>query len=565
MTGGLIQLVTFGTEDLFLTGVPQMSFFKLVYRRHTNFSIEAVQVPFDTATDFGKQMVLTVPKNGDLIHKTYLVIDLPAVQLKKDQNPPVETCVDTQLPTLLSNLDILITFIANNDTAYRQALLQFDPFPNPNTDDAEGQAMLTTLINTFVSIPGALANRNAFIIMINNLGIFQQFIGVSLFDTSLNLEANGTFNKFTVKQTLDAGVQLGFKLYNMFYTQILECNLSSQDATSPFAKFAWVDRLGHAIIDNVEVQIGGHKIDKHPGQWFDIWYDLSRNIFQQPNYFKMIGNVPQLTNFDTAIKPAYQLTIPFYFWFCRFSGLSIPLVAMDYHDVQFFVTLRNLENVAYTDGTTGLYNKVHLVNAVLYFDYIYLDADERRRFAQASHEYLIEELQYDIFENVTANKFQGKVDFVHPCKELIWTFQFNDFVDNFNETNKSQWSNFSLTNDGLGNPVATSYFELNGYQRVPNLEGNYFNYVQPYECYSNTPGDGINVYSFALEPEELQPCGTCDMTILDNVVVYLTFDPAVPANVNGGTVTIYTRNYNILRFFAGFGALAYTYKLYRAI
>jgi hypothetical protein len=558
MTGGLIQLVSYGTQDLFLTGTAQITFFKYIYRRHTNFSIEAVQVPFDTDTDFGKQMVLTVPKNGDLIHKTYLVIDLPAVQLTKDQVVPVETCVDTQLPTLLANLDILITFIANNFTAYRQALLQFDPFPNPNTDDAEGQAMLTTLINTFVSIPGALANRNAYIIMISNLGLFQQFIGVSLFDTSLNLEASGTFNKFTVKSTLDQGVQLGFQLYKLFYDQILECNLSSQDLNSPFAKFAWVSRLGHAIIESVEVQIGGHKIDKHPGQWFDIWYDLSRNIFQEPNYFKMIGNVPQLTNFDTNVKPAYQLSIPFQFWFNRFSGLSIPLVSLDYHDVQFFVTLRDLVNVAYTDGTTGLFNKVHLVDASLYFDYIYLDTDERRRFAQASHEYLIEELQYDIFESITAGKFNAKVDFVHPCKELIWTFQFNDFVDNFEETNNSMWSNFSLTTEGVGNPMAFSYFELNGYRRVPNLEGNYFNYVQPYECHSNTPSDGINVYSFALEPEELQPSGACDMTILDNVVVYMQFDPLVPANANGGTVTIYTRNYNILRFYAGFGALAYT-------
>ena len=183
MGGGLMQLVAYGAQDIYLTGNPQITFFKVVYRRHTNFSMEAIEQTFSGSPDFGRKVYCTISRNGDLIHRVYLQVKLPAV------------------------------------TA-----------------------------------------------------------------------ATGSYHR-------------------------------------------WVNYVGHALIKNVEIEIGGQRIDKHYGDWLHIWNELSQTAGKQQGYQNMVGNVDKLYRPVGAGKstPATTLFIPLQFWFCRNPGLALPLIALQYH------------------------------------------------------------------------------------------------------------------------------------------------------------------------------------------------------------------------------------------
>jgi hypothetical protein len=246
------------------------------------------------------------------------------------------------------------------------------------------------------------------------------------------------------------------------------------------------------------------------------------------------------------------------------------------------------------------------LDASLFVDYIYLDSEERRRFAQAAHEYLITQLQFTGDESTSQIQNRVKLNFNHPCKELIWVVQpdkhLTDDGANNNKFGK-QWFNYTDGTDlsysatasyGIGandiitpgtgngsggmpgiasggangvyiptsfeggaNPVSTAKLQLNGHDRFSERDGRYFNLVQPYQAHENVPSKGINVYSFALKPEEHQPSGTCNMSRIDNATLNLTL---TPNTVAGGSakIRVYAINYNVLRIMSGMGGLAYS-------
>jgi len=219
-----------------------------------------------------------------------------------------------------------------------------------------------------------------------------------------------------------------------------------------------------------------------------------------------------------------------------------------------------------------------LVSASLYVDYIYLDTDERRRFAQVSHEYLIEQLQFTGGESVTSSSNKIKMNFNHPTKELVWVVQRDSFVScdptvvnpwkGQQPFNYSDWwdrsvleSGYSVTRvEGMAgyNPTVVAKIQLNGHDRFSEREGKYFNLVQPYQHHTNIPAVGINVYSFALKPEEHQPSGSCNFSRIDNATLLLTLTNNTVNTYNTAQVRIYAVNYNVLRIMSGMGGLAYS-------
>jgi len=380
MGGGLMQLVAYGAQDIYLTGNPQITFFKVVYRRHTNFSMEAIEQTFNGSADFGKRVTCTVSRNGDLMHKVYLQVTVPAL----------------------------------------------------------------------------------------------------------------------------TGTEI------------------------------WGKNLGQALIKYAEVEIGGQRIDKHYGDWMHIWNELSQEAGKKDGYDEMTGADMAAASAET------DLYIPLEFWFCRNPGLALPLIALQYHEVKINIEFRALSEL------TGATSK-SLSAASLYVDYIYLDTDERRRFAQVSHEYLIEQVQFTGDESVSSISNKIKLNFNHPCKELVWVVQKDSAV--------AATDRFYYT-DGTGNPVLIAKLQLNGHDRFSERMGRYFNLVQPYQHHTNVPKAGINVYSFGLKPEEHQPSGTCNMSRIDNATLQLT----LTANAVSGDakVRVYATNYNVLRIMSGMGGLAYS-------
>jgi hypothetical protein len=221
-------------------------------------------------------------------------------------------------------------------------------------------------------------------------------------------------------------------------------------------------------------------------------------------------------------------------------------INVQYHEVKLNLEFNTLANCLFA-GETENSSTQYMSDASLYVDYIYLDTDERRRFAQVSHEYLIEQLQFTGDETCSVGSNKFKLNFNHPSKELVWVIRQSTA-----ETNKL-WFNFSTdaTNSQFAtaysgsNPVTLGKLQLNGHDRFSERDGSYFDLVQPYQHHENVPEvRGINVYSFALKPEEHQPSGSCNFSRIDNATLQLTSSKA-------GVAKIFCVNYNVLRIMSG--------------
>ncbi len=445
MGGGLLQLVAYGAQDVYLTGNPQITFFKVAYRRHTNFAMEAIEQTFNGNPSFGSRVTCQITRNGDLINRIYLRAK----------------------------------------------------FNNTNPDAADAGTPATPAV-------------------INN--------GVAL-----------------------------------------------------------VPCFGLKLLKTIELEIGGQRIDKHYAEWLYIWNELSLPAGKRDGYYLMVGANKYNHSIYVGAGQSYVVNVPLEFWFCRNVGLALPLIALQYHEVKINIEFESRENLVDTsnknfsdngwnlplkDGsfiTTGKNNSelvgnatlVTLTDVALWVDYIFLDTDERRRFAQLTHEYLIEQLQFTGSDSINGNADNMKsirMNFNHPCKELVW------YVKPTPDTGASlYWNNFSTrnvdNNSFLGaNPISKAKVQLNGNDRFAERNGTYFSLVQPYQHHENTPDvfhKGINVYSFAIKPEEHQPSGTLNMSRIDTAILSLASSVA-------GDVYIYTTNYNVLRILSGMGGLAYS-------
>ena len=261
------------------------------------------------------------------------------------------------------------------------------------------------------------------------------------------------------------------------------------------------DEDGRDAIKKVEVEIGGQLIDRQYGSWMNIWNELTLPANQ---YLKW-DNLTKANN--------GKRYVPLDFWFCRNIGLALPLIALQYHEVKI-----NIEFGSNPDG------------AELWADYIFLDTDERRRFAQLSHEYLIEQVQFTGEESTsTSGDLNAKLSFNHPVKELIWHSEADSVA------------------------AGTAKLMLNGNDRFSERDSKYFTQVQPFQHHSGKANVKVGVYSFALKPEEHQPSGTLNMSRIDTAQLRLSGWCGTAS-----TVSIYAHSYNVLRILSGMGGLAYS-------
>jgi hypothetical protein len=229
----------------------------------------------------------------------------------------------------------------------------------------------------------------------------------------------------------------------------------------------------------------------------------------------------------TETGDARTLYIPLQFWFCTNPGLALPLIALQYHEVKI-----NVEFAPQSECCSAGAAAASFDSATLYVDYIYLDTDERRRFAQVTHEYLITQTQFTGEEKAQS---KIKLNYNHPVKELVWVEQsagqlVGEYTTSYDE----------------------AHLQLNGHDRTSARKPSYYQLVQPYQHHERVPAGGVNVYSFALKPEEHQPSGTCNFSRIDSAVLNLK-------GVNtDNTVKVYAVSYNVLRVMSGMGGLAYS-------
>lgn len=581
MPGGLINIVTYGSQDIFLTGTPEITHFKIVYRRHTNFSMESVRLKFDDDVNFGVKSSIQVPQVGDLIHKGYLEIILPEMKFKRKTSSYLLSQAESDYETYMSDYKKIMKFMRLNFDAYRDA---YDVYL------AENETDYTVMFNQIQLIFEDVANQeiidNCVLVLqdisekldgITNMELGYDAISVyaigSEMNTILSISGDDAITKKnSFKQSLDTAVKNSQFLVKYFQEKIQQLKKTFEDVESENYKFAWVSRIGHSIIDYIDVFIGGDKIDRHYGDWINIWYELTTTKELEKNYMKMIGDIPELTTFDRTAKPKTTIYVPLSFWFNRFNGLSLPLVGLEYHDTSFEIKLKKFSECAYiedddciTETLDNLYEDSRAqVQVNLMLDFIYLDGPERRKFAQSAHEYLIDVVY--LMEDLDIDRDEHTIflDFNNPIKELIWVFQKTSRIKNKNGHNKCQWTNYGVNTDGTKNPLLSARLELNGYTRIDDFEGGYFNLLQTHNFHTNSPVDGINCYSFSLIPEENQPGGTCNFSRISLARLNLEIDSSMfiadgsdEENTDTVRLRVYGRGQNVLRIIGGMAGLAY--------
>ena len=450
MAGGLMQLVAYGAQDVYLTGQPKVTFFQAVYKRHTNFAMEnIIQTVNGTASNNGRVSV-TIARNGDLVGNMYVAL-----------------------------------------------------YP------------LTTL---------------------------------------------------------------------------------TQTSTNTTADQNWV---AERAVTDVELTIGGQRIDKHYQAWWRLYSELFLTDMDKVQWGKMT-TLSNKVNDSTDSR----VFLPLLFFFNRNPGLYLPLIALQYHEVRLDF---NLSSVFQTYFDTKF---------DVWANYVYLDTEERRRFAQKGHEYLIEQLQHtgaDTISSTSAvagtasNENLIRLSYNHPVKELIWCYTGSGYPGAVNASTNTMWnftsnaanvnvtsnlwlfqsannyvlphhagtphlftgngvadSNAFWTEDGVqavGNsrnvevgPLYQFRLVLNGQDRFASQPGKYFNQVQPFYHHTGNPYPGIYCYSFALQPEEHQPTGTCNFSRIDNAQVAVRLKGAVASTQQ----RMFAVNYNILRIQSGMGGLAFS-------
>jgi hypothetical protein len=450
MGGGLMQLVAYGSQDIYLTGKPQITFFKAVYRRYTNFAVESIQQDVQASPLFGSQVVVNIKRNGDLLKRLWI---------------------------------------------------EYSPY-----------------------------------------------------DILSGLNSN----------------LLGYQGYTV------------------------AANLGHALIDYIDIQIGGQLIDRHYGKWLTIWNYLNEsnptgeqgaidNWGTGPGEYTsntIYGAAGSGDNSVTEVYPratrynrmAYthraqcnvvsnagcpQLAwIPLQFWFCRNPGLAIPLIALQYHEISVIINFNQLGLV--TNMPVTKLTGYEFSRFAVYADYVYLDTKERKQFAQNAHEYLIDQVQI----NQSISAINIKLTFNHPVKELIWA---PIPLPVFGDTRSTVIPGGSSPNSGFTPSTLTQSnnykLVLNGAERFAARDITYFTRNQVWECHTGFGSvlfpDSIAVYSFSLRPEEYQPSGTCNFSRIESAQLVRS-----PLYTNGvptpDVIDLYAINYNVLRVNSGMAGVVYS-------
>jgi len=395
----------------------------------------------------------------------------------------------------------------------------------------------------------------------------------ALYRPYVNFAIESIANTFTGAP--DFGTDVNFEVSrsgDLITNVLLEACLPAVEVTGQNPTFQWAPKIGNTMIEEVSVDIGGTIIDKQYGQFYNIWNELTLPEEKREGYNLMVGqqnlkynktDPADIVVFEDGLQtplpaqPAYCLQVPLFFWFCNNSGLALPLIALQYHNVRFNFRFRPLNQLYRVTGTdvTFVGGTPKLGTTKVYIDYIYVDNMERKNFAQAPHEYLITQLQrYE--RSVTGSNESVILTFNHPTKELIWVVQEDCAIQ------ANDWTNWEVCDPQSAavvagdNPLADAILRLNNNDRFSVRRGEYFNLVQPYFHHSRIPeSKGIFVYSFALNPEEFQPGGTVNFSRIDNTELNLNLRNITTSNT--GKVTVYAINYNLLRVANGMAGIAY--------
>ena len=554
MGGGLIQLTAYGAQDVFLTGNPQITFFKAVYRRHTNFSIEQVRQEFKSTVDFGNKVSCTISKQGDLLHRLLLQIDLPSVSITNSANR--FRWLNWIGHALIKSVEIEIggkkidkhygdwfhiwnslTQSPGKKEGYANAVGNVPKLTQYTlTGDTQAVQLYVPLQFWFCRNPGlalpliALQDHEVQInIEFRSFAECSHTIGTDITAPSLNAELYADYIY------LDTDERRRFAQANHEYLieQVQRVTKAVSSTTPqinllfdhPVKELIWVVQPDdHVTVGSVNTQVGGP-------QYFNYTDRLDRTYFSGTPSDPLGG----------GMHDPYRSAFPM-------SGLNVTSTNVHAGASDPNPEVPSVGNSTINTSVLSSANDIGIQNwenMMLSNIGIHGGVSSEQLF---NHTHVMAETTLTGGTTVTGTSNGDDGDHTHTIATHTHTIDAATSATGV----AASYTNLPLYDIGE-NPVVDAYITMGGRERFSKRKGRYFNLVQPLESHTNVPPTGINVYSFALAPEEHQPSGTCNFSKIEDAKLILTL-----THSRASQARVYAVNYNVLRIMSGMGGLAYS-------
>lgn len=532
MTGGIIQLVAYGIADLFLTHEPQITFFKVVYRRHTNFSTEVIPQFFTHEPKFGRRATVILGRNGDLIRNIHLVVELPRIPNFKDED---------------NNIDVITKFAWVRRVGYAIIKSVEVEIGGELMDKQYGDWLniwheltvtadknIDKIIGDIDILTNPTNGKNTYKLFIPLKFWFNRIAGLALPIVSLqynhikiNIEINDFDRVHIITPTHFINIDNDFVNFEPF--EFIEQNV---DGIKSLARFVHFDLI------NRRLYLWRISNDGFLSLTED---DPAKTQTEEQQDALLYQKLPDTDPNDPGGLVNAKFLI---------KGLTSKFEAMP-----------RINAAERTHRNTSInFKSIKLKNAFLLVEYIYLDDEERVRFSQSKHEYLIEQVLFNGEKTINSIHETFKVGFTQPCKELVWVSQLalaqnlrNNDLFNYTDT-MIRDSNEELIGKNI---ILDETILFNGHERISFRKSEYFNWIQPFQHHQNGPSEGLNVYSFAFYPEKHQPSGSANLSKIDNILLRLSVNPNITF-INPAKLRIYGIVYNILRIANGISGLVFS-------
>jgi hypothetical protein len=519
MAGGLMQLVAYGAQDVYLTGNPQITFWKVTYRRHTNFAMESIEQTFNGQADFGRRVTCTISRNGDLAYRTYLQVTLPEIGQGLNTSGGVYArWLDFPGEQLISQVEVEIggqridrqygdwmhiwnqlTLSKEQERGYYKMIgntTQLTYITDPNFADVDGPCAAEG-VRQVCAPRNALPETTLYVPLqfwyCRNPGLALPLIALQYHEVKINLDIRNIEECLWAVDSLTSGSKV-----NDAYKQSLA------------AASLYVDYI---FLDTDERR----RMAQNPHEYLieQLQFTGDESVGSSSNKIKLNLNHP-CKELVWVVQPDANVD------YCA-SLLS----GNELH------ALMGAQPFNYTDALDALPNAVHAFGA------------------------------QGLVNSSTSSGFLSGNAFQDPFADQV-SVSGNAVGGSSVESGVSDAGTFVLAETALDmhcwgeNPVVVAKLQLNGQDRFSEREGTYFDLVQPFQHHTRAPDTGINVYSFALRPEEHQPSGTCNFSRIDNATLQLVLSNATVQGVSTAKVRVYAVNYNVLRIMSGMGGLAYS-------
>lgn len=490
MGSGVLQLASYGIQDMYFIYNPTVTFFKTIYKRHTNFVTESIPQQFNTKPDFGSRVTCTIAKIGDLISKIYLVVNLP----------PIGKFTDVANESGIGNSNI--SCCAWTEKIGFQLIKQVELEIGGITIDRH----YSDWFNIYHEIAVGLSKRRGLNIMIGNVPELTDFTS-SKQGYQLYIPLIFWFNRYpNLALPLISSYNSDIKI-NIEFNTLDECLVIGPSHYITVTDDICLFKQGDILTQTVNNVVNYFKFIK--------WDPILKRIY-------WIKVTPEPLN---TLNPIYLESNESYY-----VTPSTPLESLYFNKIKYFSQIINLA----------------LGQSYLLVDYVFLDSEERLRFARQSHTYLIDTLTFDNDKVLYHTNNKIKINYSLPCKEIIFRCAYSYLSSGYCK-DKFNYTASIIQNKQIINSVLLL---MNGQERFSKQSTNYFQLIQPFQYHTSSTPKGVCVYSFAIKPEEFQPSGYCNFTQVEDIEINIVIDKNVSYSR-----PVYFRTYaivmNILEFSNG--------------